>query len=107
MNRYHMTTFFWIPLVILGCGKGTPEPNIPLPQPPQPREYTFGITPSWADEFDYEGLPDEGKWGYDVGSENNGWGNNELQYYTERQLENAIVGDGVLTITAIHEDHQG
>lgn len=78
-----------------------------MPEPPQPTEYTFESTPSWSDEFDYEGLPDESKWSYDVGSENNGWGNNELQYYTEKRLENAQVGNGVLTITAIKEDYEG
>ena len=35
----------------------------------------------WSDEFDYEGPPDPGRWGYDVGG--SGWGNNELQYYTD------------------------
>lgn len=57
----------------------------------------------WSDEFDYEGLPDESKWGYDVGG--HGWGNRELQYYTEG--ENADVADGVLTITARKEDYLG
>ncbi len=60
-------------------------------------EYTL----VWSDEFDYEGLPDETKWGYDVGG--SGWGNNELQYYTEG--ENAYVKDGFLTITARKEDY--
>ena len=34
----------------------------------------------WADEFDGEGLPDTSSWRYNVGG--NGWGNQELQYYT-------------------------
>ncbi|MBN2882408.1 MAG: glycoside hydrolase family 16 protein [Clostridia bacterium] len=57
----------------------------------------------WADEFDYEGLPDDSKWSYDVGGR--GWGNNELQYYTEG--ENANVSDGYLTITARKEEYRG
>lgn len=69
--------------------------------------YTFAETPAWADEFDYEGLPDESKWGYDVGSENNGWGNNELQYYTENRPDNVWVANGVLTITANKEGYEG
>lgn len=52
----------------------------------------------WSDEFDYTGLPDASKWGYDVGGE--GWGNKELQNYTERRLENARVEKGVLIIEA-------
>ena len=107
MIQHRMTTLFLVPLLILGCNKESPKPNIPMPQPQQPKEYAFAETPSWADEFDYEGLPDSEKWGYDVGSDNNGWGNNELQYYTENRLENARVGNGVLTITAIREDYEG
>lgn len=55
----------------------------------------------WSDEFDYSGLPDSTKWGYDVGG--GGWGNNELEYYTEKRTENARVGDGCLTIEARKE----
>jgi|GEM_PF-1821973 len=53
----------------------------------------------WSDEFDYEGAPDETKWGYDIGG--SGWGNNELQYYT--QGDNVTVSDGCLTIEARKE----
>ncbi len=44
------------------------------------------ITPSlvWADEFEKDGLPDTTKWHYDIGTGDNGWGNNELEYYTNR-----------------------
>lgn len=53
---------------------------------------------AWSDEFDYDGLPDSTKWAYNVGG--NGWGNNELQYYTEADTMNAKVEKGVLKITA-------
>jgi len=57
----------------------------------------------WSDEFNYEGLPDPSKWGYDVGDACDlpcgcGWGNQELQYYTKDRLENARVKDGKLSI---------
>ena len=52
----------------------------------------------WADEFNYNGLPDSAKWSYDVGG--SGWGNNELQYYTQNDTANAVVHDGVLHIIA-------
>jgi len=107
MNNYHMTSFLLLPLLLVACGKESRTPNIPNPKPPQQKEYTFATTPVWADEFDYEGLPDEDKWGYDVGSGGNGWGNNELQFYTEKRIENIRVGDGLLTITAINEEHEG
>lgn len=107
MNNYKMTSLLIVPLLLVACGKEPRKPNIPDPQPPQQKEYTFAATPSWADEFDYEGLPDDDKWGYDVGSGSNGWGNNELQYYTEKRPENVQVGNGVLTITAINEAYEG
>ena len=59
----------------------------------------------WSDEFDYTGLPDPTKWGYDVGG--GGWGNNELQYYTSNRLENARVEGDRLIIEAIKESFQG
>lgn len=56
----------------------------------------------WSDEFDTDGLPDSTKWIYDIG--NWGWGNGELQYYTEGRLENARVENGNLTIEARRND---
>ncbi|WP_028295239.1 glycoside hydrolase family 16 protein [Olivibacter sitiensis] len=102
-----MILSYIIPLLFLACGEETAKPNIPLPEPEPPREYTFESNPSWADEFDYEGLPDDTKWSYDVGNGDNGWGNNELQYYTEARSENVRVADGLLTITAIKEEMEG
>lgn len=61
--------------------------------------------PVWCEEFDYEGLPDSEKWFYDVGG--SGWGNNELQYYTKEDLDNASVSDGTLKITALLESMGG
>jgi beta-glucanase (GH16 family) len=53
----------------------------------------------WSDEFDYTGLPDATKWGYEVGFVRN----RELQYYTEARQENARVEDGHLVIEARKE----
>lgn len=65
-------------------------------------------TPSlvWSDEFDKNGAPDPTKWIYDIGTGSSGWGNNELQYYTNR-LENAVVENGFLKIKAIKENFSG
>lgn len=59
----------------------------------------------WADEFDRNGLPDPRKWGYDVGG--HGWGNQEIQYYSEKRPENARVENGRLIIEARREPFQG
>ena len=59
----------------------------------------------WSDEFDYTGLPDASKWGYDAGG--HGWGNKELQFYTKQRKENARVENGHLVIEARREDWEG
>lgn len=62
----------------------------------------------WADEFDQSdgSLPDTTKWVFDIGTGNNGWGNNELQYYTSR-TNNARIEDGHLVIEALQESFGG
>lgn len=60
----------------------------------------------WADEFDVDGAPNPDNWVYDIGTGLNGWGNNELQYYTDRP-ENIVVQNGYLIITAREELFQG
>ena len=58
----------------------------------------------WSDEFNGSGLPDSTKWNYNIG--NWGWGNNELQYYTNASEANARQEDGNLIITAL-KDKEG
>lgn len=67
--------------------------------------YTFSATPVWSDEFDTPGLPDSKIWSYDVGG--SGWGNNELQYYTNADIDNAHIENGILTIEAKKESMEG
>lgn len=50
----------------------------------------------FADEFDTPGLPDSSRWEYEKGHLRN----HELQYYTEKRLENVSISDGVLHLTA-------
>lgn len=59
-----------------------------------------------SEEFDTDGAPDGSIWGFDIGTGENGWGNQELQYYTDRS-ENVIVQNGVLLITARKESFEG
>ncbi len=61
----------------------------------------------WSDEFDKDGLPDPSKWNYSVGNgcpNLCGWGNNELQYYTEKEPKNARVENGNLIIEVHKEE---
>lgn len=54
----------------------------------------------WQDEFKYKGLPDSTKWSFDTRGNAYGWGNNEKQFYTEKNTENAVVENGILKIIA-------
>ena len=56
----------------------------------------------WADEFDYIGLPDASKWGYEVGFIRN----NELQYYTSGRPENALVSNDNLLLIGRKESFE-
>jgi len=60
----------------------------------------------WSDEFNGAdgSLPDKTKWTYDIGG--NGWGNHELEYYTDRPA-NAEIRNGSLLITARKEKFTG
>lgn len=60
----------------------------------------------WSDEFNVDGSPCPENWSYDIGTGENGWGNGEAQYYTDRE-DNAIVENGVLKIIAKKEEYQG
>ena len=59
-----------------------------------------------SEEFDANGAPNPAMWTAEIGTGVNGWGNNELQYYTDRS-ENVVVEDGMLKITAIRESFEG
>jgi beta-glucanase (GH16 family) len=63
----------------------------------------------WNQEFD--GLagevPDSSVWNYDIGTGNDGWGNQELQYYTNSTDNIALDGLGNLAITARAENFGG
>ena len=60
----------------------------------------------FADEFNVDGAPNAAKWGYDIGTGSGGWGNNELQYYTNR-VDNSVVAGGILKIIAKKETYMG
>ena len=83
-------------LLTLSCGGGATL------QPPP----ATGFTLVWSDEFNGAdgSSPDAAKWTYDTGG--NGWGNNELEYYTNR-TQNAQLKSGNLVITAQKETYTG
>ncbi|MCU0442082.1 MAG: glycoside hydrolase family 16 protein [Bacteroidia bacterium] len=56
----------------------------------------------WSDEFEGDSgiAPNAEKWTYDLGTGQNGWGNNELQTYTNNAQNVSLDGKGNLLITA-------
>lgn len=93
---------------MIACSKGgsgtstTPAANPSTPATPAPA-LTYQLV--WSDEFNTDGMPDTTKWSYDVGG--NGWGNNELEYYTNARTENARISGGNLVIEARKESFGG
>ncbi len=72
--------------------------------------YAQELTLVWADEFNGESL-DLSSWSYQTGTGTAfglpaGWGNNELQYYTNLE-SNVSVSDGSLKITARQQNFGG
>lgn len=59
----------------------------------------------WSDEFDGSVL-NTANWTAETGTGVNGWGNNEIQFYTDR-TENLRVENGRLVIQAIKENYGG
>lgn len=77
-------------LGLLGCGSEEEE------------TVTIGLI--WSDEFEGEAgeLPDPEKWTYDLGTD---WGNNQLEYTTDRAQNVSLDGEGHLAITARRESY--
>jgi beta-glucanase (GH16 family) len=84
----------------------------PLPTADQPPAAEWKLV--WSDEFAGQDI-DKTKWGfdtsngffnYDANTWISGWGNNELQYYTDH-ADNAFIKDGMLHIRAVKESYSG
>ncbi|HEX8765915.1 MAG TPA: glycoside hydrolase family 16 protein [Candidatus Acidoferrum sp.] len=86
-------------LAVFACG-GHVYRDPPPPPPPSPA--ASGWILSWSDEFNGPdgSAPDASKWTYDLGGK--GWGNKELECYTNR-VQNAHIRGGNLVITAQKE----
>jgi beta-glucanase (GH16 family) len=95
--RYPASGIYTVKVVAKSAGGQTISKSIDV-------SVTVTLSLVWADEFDAPGAPNPAKWGYDIGA--GGWGNNELQYYTNR-LNNAFVSNGTLKIVAQSENYSG
>jgi beta-glucanase (GH16 family) len=97
-------------VLALAFSSGCSAPNTvgprQTPEPPivwEPGKWTL----AWQDEFEGPAgqAPDPGYWTHEVGG--NGWGNKELQYYTDSTNNTALDGEGNLVITAREENFMG
>ncbi|MET4083280.1 beta-glucanase (GH16 family) [Pedobacter sp. UYP30] len=111
MKNYRKPINIFLGVLIFGatsCSKNAAQEK-PVYVPPKEvkpvdKNWTFESTPTWSDEFSNSGAPLSSKWDYDTGG--SGWGNNELEYYTNT-TNNASVANGILSITAKKESFEG
>jgi beta-glucanase (GH16 family) len=97
-NLFLVTISSLLLLLMMGCEK---EAKQTLP------ERSWELV--WSDEFTgaANASPDATKWAFDIGRGANGWGNDELQYYTNRPSNVSLDGKGNLVITARRESYFG
>ena len=95
--KYLLLAFTGI-VAVATCGRGLAAG----PQLSDDKNYVL----IWSDEFNGPNgsTADRSKWTYDLGG--NGWGNKELETYTDRS-QNAHIQDGNLVIQAIEEPFTG
>lgn len=95
------TRYFFLGLLFHFIGSCTPDSNQKLDS------RTWDLV--WSDEFEGQkgAIPNPNHWSYDLGTGTDGWGNQELQYYTNRSQNIALDGQGHLLITALKESFSG
>ena len=94
-NKSPIIAALFLPIILITCNNRNASQN----------SETYPGKLVWSEEFNYTGLPDATKWNYDAGG--HGWGNNELQFYTQMRQENARVENGNLVIEARKENSHG
>ena len=92
-----------ITMLAAGCASRPKATPTSPPVPPGPRQYML----AWSDEFDGNAgdAPDSTRWVHETGGD--GWGNNELEFYTGRTDNSTLDGAGHLVITAKSESFGG
>jgi licheninase len=102
-NQYGEDDRYNVILTVTDDGGATNNTSKSVIVQPTSREISWEQV--WGDEFDGQGLPDGSKWTYETGGD--GWGNQEQQFYTREDMDNARVEDGTLIIEARKESVQG
>src|SRR5450432_540418 len=111
----HDGKWFWLTralavaaAVAIGPGCAAPRPPSALPSPPSmPSPSAPARALVWSDEFTGPSgaLLDATRWVSETGGD--GWGNHELEYYTDRGRNASLDGDGHLAIQALREHYEG
>ncbi|MBO9593330.1 MAG: glycoside hydrolase family 16 protein [Niabella sp.] len=83
-------------MMVAGTGAVAAQQTRPKALSGRPTRYKL----VWADEFNYNGVPDAQKWSYDSGHGNDGWGNQEWQDYKAGDTSTTYVSNGLLRIQA-------
>ena len=96
MKRVHLAFAAMVAVGMVAMGLAISQQSADRPQ--------YSLV--WADEFNGPNgsAPDPSKWTHDLGG--NGWGNDELETYTNRS-QNAHIEDGNLVIQAAKEEFTG
>jgi len=101
----------------MACGKKRDTTQALLPEPSVPFSYLLdtsgystpltlnGYNLTWHDEFN-QSIIDTASWQFEIGNGPGGWGNNELEYYTDSPA-NAFTAKGKLVIEARKEEKEG
>ena len=98
INKIFTVISSFIMLLLIGCKKDAKQT---LP------ERSWELV--WSDDFTGAAgnAPDNTKWSFDIGTGTKGWGNDELQYYTNKNSNIQLDGNGRLVITARSESFSG
>jgi beta-glucanase (GH16 family) len=105
MKWFHKKTIFFFAsfFALVACTDKKEIPPVTPTEPVTDKNWQFETTPVWEDNFASGTAPDPAKWTFETGG--NGWGNNELQYYTSGN--NASISGGNLVLQARREAVSG
>jgi beta-glucanase (GH16 family) len=103
MKKTRTIWLSWLLLILFAGYTEHPKRSLHAASRPQDKSAWKLI---WYDEFNGPNgaRPDASKWSYDTGGW--GWGNNELEYYTDR-AQNSFIEKGNLAIRAALETYTG
>ena len=92
--KFSIFSIFFLTLGLNSCAKKLPDTAL----------QTAGKTLVWADEFDVDGMLNDSDWTYSTGN-CNGWGNGELEYYTDTE-DNSWIKDGFFHIKVFKDGYK-